>query len=101
MNKFATVKEQMETTLRRRTTKTYVNNVRSVTPQKKRKSKAEIADELHGLRRVYVGEVLAVKRIQKHYRKFKSNRRRQHIKEERSNFRLDDNLDSPTNVNLN
>ena len=96
-----TVKEQMETTLRRRTTKTYVNNVRSVTPQKKRKSKAEIADELHGLRRVYVGEVLAVKRIQKHYRKFKSNRRRQHIKEERSNFRLDDNLDSPTNVNSN
>ena len=49
----------------------------------------------------YMGEVLAVKRIQKHYRKFKSNRRRQHIKEERSNFRLDDNLDSPTNVNSN
>ena len=33
-----------EDTIRRRTTKTYVNNVRNVTPKKQRKSKQEIAN---------------------------------------------------------
>jgi hypothetical protein len=95
------VKDAMEDILRKRTTKTYVNNVRSVTPKKKRKSKAEIAVELNALRKTYVGEIFAVRRIQKHYRQFKSNRRRQHIKEERSNFRIDDSLESPKSNNAN
>ena len=88
----------MEDTIRKRTTKTYVNNVRNVTPKKQRKSKQDIAKHLDSLRKVYVGEVFAVKRIQNYYRQFKSNRRRQHIKEERGNFRLDSSLDSPTDT---
>eukprot|EP00944_MAST-04C_sp_MAST-4C-sp1_P014136 g14136.t1 len=95
------VKDAMEDTIRRRTTKTYVNNVRNVTPKKQRKSKQEITNRLDSLRKVYVGEVFAVKRIQSYYRQFKSNRRRQHIKEERGNFRLDSSLDSPTDTNEN
>ena len=95
------VKDAMEDTIRRRTTKTYVNNVRNVTPKKQRKSKQEITNHLDSLRKVYVGEVFAVKRIQSYYRQFKSNRRRQHIKEERGNFRLDSSLDSPTDTNEN
>ena len=59
------VKDAMEDTIRRRTTKTYVNNVRNVTPKKQRKSKQEITNHLDSLRKVYVGEVFAVKKNSK------------------------------------
>ena len=57
------VKDAMEDTIRKRTTKTYVNNVRSITPKKQRKSKQDIAKHLNSLRKVYVGSVCG-KRIQ-------------------------------------
>ena len=38
-----------------------MNNVRNVTPKKQRKSKQDIAKHLDSLRKVYVGEVFAVK----------------------------------------
>ena len=66
-------------TITQKTTETFVKSVRSSTPKASRKSKAQLREELANARGYYIGEVFAAQRIQKLYRNFKDQKRREHM----------------------
>ena len=66
-------------TITQKTTETFVKSVRSSTPKAARKSKAQLREELAAARGYYIGEVFAAQRIQKLYRNFKDQKRREHM----------------------